>query len=116
MSLQAGHLTSTCFGFGLHRNYILKEVPCPSRNSMPTHFPLLAGLNSTPASSSAYVFESTGADNKKAVEAIRIKREARLLDDSVYGKKASVTLLRLRSRRRALTVTQMSEACLRSAA
>src|ERR1700686_4271322 len=37
------------------------------------------------------VFESTGTDDKKAAEAIRIKREARLLEDSVYGKKASVT-------------------------
>jgi integrase/recombinase XerD len=37
------------------------------------------------------VFESTGTDDKKAAEAIRIKREARLLEDSVYGRKASVT-------------------------
>jgi integrase/recombinase XerD len=37
------------------------------------------------------VFESTGTDDKKAAEAIRIKREALLLEDSVYGKKASVT-------------------------
>jgi len=37
------------------------------------------------------VFESTGTDDKRAAEAIRIKREARLLEDSVYGRKASVT-------------------------
>jgi integrase/recombinase XerD len=37
------------------------------------------------------VFESAGTNDKKAAEAIRIKREARLLEDSVYGKKASLT-------------------------
>jgi integrase len=37
------------------------------------------------------VFESTGTDDKKAAETIRIKRETRLLEDSVYGRKASVT-------------------------
>jgi integrase len=37
------------------------------------------------------VFESTGTDDKKAAEAIRIKREARLLEDSVYGKESSLT-------------------------
>lgn len=36
-------------------------------------------------------FESAGTDNKEAAEAIRIRREARLLNDSIYGKKASVT-------------------------
>lgn len=38
-----------------------------------------------------YVFESTGTDDKKAAEAIRIKREARLLQDSIYGKEANLT-------------------------
>jgi integrase/recombinase XerD len=37
------------------------------------------------------VFESTGTDDKKAAEAIRVKREARLLEDSVYGKQSTVT-------------------------
>lgn len=37
------------------------------------------------------VFESTGTNDKKAADAIRIKREARLLNDSIYGKQASVT-------------------------
>jgi hypothetical protein len=37
------------------------------------------------------VFESTGTDDKKAAEAILTKRAARLLEDSVYGRKASVT-------------------------
>jgi hypothetical protein len=37
------------------------------------------------------IFETTGTHDKKAAEAIRIKREARLLDDSIHGKKASVT-------------------------
>jgi hypothetical protein len=37
------------------------------------------------------VFESTGTDDKKAAEAIRIKREAHLLEDSIYGRKASIT-------------------------
>jgi hypothetical protein len=37
------------------------------------------------------VRESTGTDNKEAADAIRIQRETRLLNDSVYGKKASVT-------------------------
>jgi integrase/recombinase XerD len=37
------------------------------------------------------VFESTGTDDKKAAEAIRIKREARLLTDSIHGKESSVT-------------------------
>jgi integrase len=36
-------------------------------------------------------FESTGTDDKATAEAIRIQREARLLNDSVYGKKATVT-------------------------
>ena len=37
------------------------------------------------------IFETTGTDDKTAAEAIRIKREARLLEDSIHGKKASVT-------------------------
>jgi integrase/recombinase XerD len=37
------------------------------------------------------IFESTGTDDKKAAEAIRIRREARLLEDSVYGKESSLT-------------------------
>jgi integrase/recombinase XerD len=37
------------------------------------------------------VFESTGTDDKKAAEDIRIKREARLLADSIHGKESSVT-------------------------
>lgn len=37
------------------------------------------------------VFESTGTDDKKAAEAIRIKREARLLNDSIHGKESSIT-------------------------
>ena len=37
------------------------------------------------------VFESTGTDDKKAAEEIRIKREARLLTDSIHGKDSSVT-------------------------
>lgn len=39
------------------------------------------------------VFESTGTPDRKAAEAIRIKREARLLEDSIYGKKATATFL-----------------------
>jgi integrase/recombinase XerD len=37
------------------------------------------------------VFESTGTNDKKSAEAVRIKREARLLEDSIYGKEASLT-------------------------
>jgi integrase/recombinase XerD len=37
------------------------------------------------------VFESTGTDDKKAAEEIRIKREARLLTDSIHGKESSIT-------------------------
>ena len=37
------------------------------------------------------VFESTGTDDKKAAEDIRIKREARLLADSIHGKESSLT-------------------------
>jgi integrase/recombinase XerD len=37
------------------------------------------------------VFESTGTDDKKAAEAIRIKREARLLADSIHGKESTIT-------------------------
>lgn len=37
------------------------------------------------------VFETTGTDNAKAAEAIRIKREAQLLDRSVFGDRATVT-------------------------
>jgi integrase/recombinase XerD len=37
------------------------------------------------------VFETTGTDDKKSAEAIRIKREARLLKDSIHGKEASIT-------------------------
>jgi integrase/recombinase XerD len=37
------------------------------------------------------VFESTGTDDKKAAEAIRIQREARLLNDSIHGKETSIT-------------------------
>ncbi|MCK1367231.1 site-specific integrase [Bradyrhizobium sp. 62] len=37
------------------------------------------------------VFESTGTNDKKAAEAIRIKREARLLHDSIYGREANLT-------------------------
>jgi integrase/recombinase XerD len=35
--------------------------------------------------------ESTGTDDKKAADAIRIQRETCLLNESVYGKKATVT-------------------------
>jgi integrase/recombinase XerD len=37
------------------------------------------------------VFETTGTHDKEAADAIRIGREARLLNDSVYGPQASVT-------------------------
>lgn len=37
------------------------------------------------------VFETTGTDDQKAAEAIRIKREAQLLDRSVFGDRATVT-------------------------
>ncbi|MGM5002916.1 tyrosine-type recombinase/integrase [Tardiphaga sp. 538_B7_N1_4] len=37
------------------------------------------------------VFETTGTDNKEAANAIRVKREAQLLTDSIHGRKASVT-------------------------
>jgi integrase/recombinase XerD len=37
------------------------------------------------------VFESAGTHDKKAAEAIRIKREKRLLDDSIYGRESSIT-------------------------
>lgn len=39
------------------------------------------------------VFESTGTDNKKVAEDIRIKREAEILNQSVFGKQATVTFL-----------------------
>ncbi|WP_018184667.1 tyrosine-type recombinase/integrase [Kaistia granuli] len=39
------------------------------------------------------VFESTGTDSEEAAEAIRIQREASLLEQSVYGKKATVSFL-----------------------
>jgi len=35
--------------------------------------------------------ETTGTSDKKAAEAIRVKRESELLDESVYGKKVTVT-------------------------
>lgn len=37
------------------------------------------------------IFESTGTGNEEAAEAIRVKTEARLLEESVYGKKAVIT-------------------------
>jgi integrase/recombinase XerD len=37
------------------------------------------------------VFESTGTDDKKAAEDIRIQRAARLLSDSIHGKESSIT-------------------------
>ena len=37
------------------------------------------------------VFETSGTDNKEAAEAIRVKLENRLLEESVFGKKATVT-------------------------
>jgi integrase/recombinase XerD len=37
------------------------------------------------------VFETTGTDDKAAAEALRIQREAELLKQSVFGKKATVT-------------------------
>lgn len=37
------------------------------------------------------VYETTGTDNKKAAEAIRAKREAQLLEDSVHGRAATVS-------------------------
>jgi integrase len=37
------------------------------------------------------VFETTGTDDKEAAEAIRIKREAQLLDRSIFGAEATVT-------------------------
>src|ERR1051325_5934440 len=37
------------------------------------------------------VFETTGADDRAAAEALRIQREAELLKQSVFGKKATVT-------------------------
>lgn len=39
------------------------------------------------------VFETTGTDNAKAAEAIRIKREAALLERSVFGRGATLTFL-----------------------
>src|SRR5438045_3820430 len=36
------------------------------------------------------VFETTGTDRKEIAEAIRIKREARLLNESVFGKQKSL--------------------------
>jgi len=40
-----------------------------------------------------YVEESTGTDNKKAAEAIRIKRESEILDRSIFGAKSTATFL-----------------------
>jgi integrase/recombinase XerD len=37
------------------------------------------------------VFETTGTDDKKAAEQIRIKREAQLLEESIHGRTATVT-------------------------
>src|ERR1700722_16669379 len=37
------------------------------------------------------VFETTGTDNLEAAEAIKIKREAQLLDQSIFGSGATVT-------------------------
>src|SRR6476660_7608509 len=37
------------------------------------------------------VFETTGTHDKKVADAIRIKREAALLNESVFGKKATVS-------------------------
>src|SRR6202521_3698519 len=37
------------------------------------------------------VFETTGTDDKKAAETIRIKREAQLLEESIHGRTATVT-------------------------
>lgn len=39
------------------------------------------------------VFETTGTDDTKAAEAIRIKRESQLLDRSIFGPGATVTFL-----------------------
>jgi integrase len=39
------------------------------------------------------VFESAGTDDAEAAEAVRVKREAELLEESVYGKKAVATFL-----------------------
>ena len=37
------------------------------------------------------VEESTGTDNKKVAEEIRAKREAEILDQSIYGRRATAT-------------------------
>jgi integrase/recombinase XerD len=37
------------------------------------------------------VYETTGTDNEKAAEEIRAKREAKLLEDSIHGRAATVT-------------------------
>jgi integrase/recombinase XerD len=37
------------------------------------------------------IFETTGTNDKKAAEAIRVKKEARLLADSIHGKEESLT-------------------------
>jgi hypothetical protein len=42
------------------------------------------------------VFETTGTDDKAAAEAIRIQREARLLEDSIHGKKGNCSPLTAR--------------------
>lgn len=39
------------------------------------------------------VFESTGTSDKEYAEAIRVKREARILEESVHGAKATVTFV-----------------------
>src|SRR4051812_19165256 len=37
------------------------------------------------------IFETTGTDDEDAAEKIRIRREGRLLDDTIFGKKATAT-------------------------
>lgn len=38
-----------------------------------------------------HIFETTGTDQKKAAEQIRVRREAQLLDASIHGRRATVT-------------------------
>lgn len=40
-----------------------------------------------------YIFETTGTDNREAAEQIRIRREGELLQESIHGKRLTVTFM-----------------------
>ena len=66
--------------------HLYEKLPCPSGSSAAPN--RLTGSSAAPSAASAFE-ESTGTDNKKIAEEIRAKREAEILAQSIYGRRAT---------------------------